>query len=81
MIPEFLTEFKTKLEKYKLETIKIVATPLKKEESLEISDSKFLGKPYLPKDMEYPKDKENKPVVLWAQINLADIPALDGYPN
>lgn len=81
MIPEFLTEFKNKLEKYKLETIKIVATPLKKEESLEISDSKFLGTPYLPKGMEYPKDKENKPMVLWAQINLADIPALDGYPT
>ncbi|MDF2833939.1 YwqG family protein [Chryseobacterium indoltheticum] len=81
MIPEFLTEFKTKLEKYKLETIKIVATPLKKEESLEIFDSKFLGTPYLPKGMEYPKDKENKPMVLWAQINFADIPALDGYPN
>jgi uncharacterized protein YwqG len=81
MIPEFLTEFKTKLEKYKLETIKIVATPLKKEESLEIFDSKFLGTPYLPKEMEYPKDKENKPMVLWAQINFADIPALDGYPT
>jgi len=81
MIPEFLTEFKTKLEKYKLETIKIVATPLKKEESLEIFDSKFLGTPYLPKGMEYPKDKENKPMVLWAQINLVDTPALDGYPN
>ncbi|SUX45282.1 YwqG family protein [Chryseobacterium indoltheticum] len=81
MIPEFLTEFKIKLEKYKLETIKIVATPLKKEESLEIFDSKFLGTPYLPKGMEYPKDKENKPMVLWAQINLVDTPALDGYPN
>lgn len=81
MIPEFLTEFKTKLEKYKLETIKIVATPHKKEESLEIFDSKFLGTPYLPKGMEYPKDKENKPMVLWAQINLVDTPALDGYPN
>lgn len=81
MIPEFLTEFKTKLEKYKLETIKIVATPLKKEESLEIFDSKFLGTPYLPKGMEYPKDKENKPMVLWAQINLVDTAALDGYPN
>ncbi|MCD0477340.1 DUF1963 domain-containing protein [Chryseobacterium sp. LC2016-29] len=81
MIPEFLNEFKTQLEKYKLETIKISATPLENEESLQIFESKFLGKPYLPKDMEYPKDKENKPMVLWAQINFADFPVLEGYPN
>lgn len=81
MIPEFLTEFKTQLEKYKLETIKIAATPLENEESLQIFDNKFLGTPYLPKGMEYPKDKENKPMVLWAQINFADVPVLDNYPN
>ncbi|MNU35949.1 hypothetical protein D3C71_245570 [compost metagenome] len=81
MIPEFLNEFKTQLEKYKLETIKISATPLENGESLQISDSKFLGKPYLPKEMEYPKDKENKPMVLWTQINFADVPVLDGYPD
>lgn len=81
MIPEFLNEFKTQLEKYKLETIKISATPLEKGESLQISDSKFLGKPYLPKEMEYPKDKENNPMVLWTQINFADVPVLDGYPD
>lgn len=81
MIPEFLNEFKTQLEKYKLETIKISATPLENGEFLQISDSKFLGKPYLPKEMEYPKDKENKPMVLWTQINFADVPVLDGYPD
>lgn len=81
MIPEFLNEFKTQLEKYKLETIKIVATPLKNEESLPIHSSKFLGKPYLPTDMEYPKDKENKPMILWTQINFSDIPILEGYPK
>ncbi len=78
MIPEFLNEFKTQLEKYKLETIKISAIPLGKEESLQICKSKFLGKPYLPKDMEYPRDKENRPMVLWAQINFSDIPVLEG---
>ncbi|WP_262916905.1 YwqG family protein [Chryseobacterium aahli] len=81
MIPEFLNEFKAQLEKYKLETIKIVATPLKNEESLPIHSSKFLGRPYLPIGMEYPKDKENKPMVLWAQINFSDIPILEGYPK
>lgn len=81
MIPEFLNEFKAQLEKYKLETIKIVATPLENEKSLPIYSSKFLGKPYLPTGMEYPKDKENKPMILWAQINFTDIPILEGYPD
>jgi len=81
MIPEFLSEFKTQLEKYKLETIKIAATPLKNEESTSIHSSKFLGKPYLPIGMEYPKDKENRPMILWAQINFSEIPVLEGYPR
>ncbi|MFL9833225.1 YwqG family protein [Chryseobacterium terrae] len=81
MIPEFLNEFETQLENYRLETIKISATPLKNKETLQIFESKFLGKPYLPKGMEYPKDKENKPMILWAQINFADVPDLENYPD
>ncbi|MDQ0594776.1 uncharacterized protein YwqG [Chryseobacterium ginsenosidimutans] len=81
MIPEFLSKFQTQLEKYKLETVKITATPLEKGKSLQIYDSKFLGKPYIPKSMVYPKDKENKPMILWAQINFADIAFLAGYPT
>ncbi|WP_027386365.1 YwqG family protein [Chryseobacterium gregarium] len=81
MIPEFLSEFKDQLEKYKLETIKINAVPLADHESLQIHNSKFLGKPYVPKSMEYPKDKQNNPMILWAQINFAETPEFADYPD
>lgn len=80
MIPEFLNEFRTQLENYRLETVKITAKPLKNE-TLDVFRSKFLGKPYWPKSTPYPKDKENKPMILWAQINFAEVPAFAGYPD
>ena len=36
--------------------------------------SKFGGIPYLPKDMEAPKNKENKQLTLLAQINIEELP-------
>ncbi len=44
-------------------------------------DSKLLGQPYLPKGFEYPRDPNGKPLRLLAQINFADVPALEGYPD
>lgn len=81
MIPEFLNEFESQLQKYKLDTIKITAKPLRKEECLQVLNSKFLGTPYLPKEIEYPKDKQNRPMILLAQINFAEIPSLENYPD
>lgn len=81
MIPDFLAEFKEQLEKFKLETIKIEATPISKNETLAITQSKFLGKPYLPKGFEYPKDKKGNPMILLAQINFAETPRLEDYPT
>ncbi len=44
-------------------------------------DSKLLGRPYLPKGFEYPRDPDGKPLRLLAQINFADVPPLDDYPD
>ncbi|MEQ8974015.1 MAG: pentapeptide repeat-containing protein [Coleofasciculus sp. C1-SOL-03] len=50
--------------------------------------SKFPGKeksrggfPYLPKGFEYPKTPDGKYLFLLAQINLAEIPHLEGFPK
>ncbi len=81
MIPEFLNKFKKDLEKHKLECIKIKATPLKKEEKTGLTQSKFLGNPYLSIGMEYPKDENGKPMILFAQINFSEVPNLPNYPT
>lgn len=43
--------------------------------------SKFFGKPYLPKTVEHPKDCHGKPMALLAQLNFAEIPALEYMPD
>jgi uncharacterized protein YwqG len=80
MIPEFLNEFKDEIEKYKLNTIKIKATPLAVDEILSLTQSKFLGHPFLPVHVNYPKDKNGLPMILLAQINFGEVPALEDYP-
>ena len=81
MIPEFLKKYEKKLEKFKLESIRINANPLEDDEVLQITESKFLGKPYLPGNFEYPKDKNGRPLILIAQINFEEVPALENYPD
>lgn len=81
MIPKFLNEFKDKLEKFRLDSIKIKATPIFEDETLTLMQSKFLGKPYLPVSVEYPKDKIGNPMILLAQINFSEIPHLENYPS
>lgn len=44
-------------------------------------DSKLLGEPYLPRGFEYPRDPDGKPLRLLAQINFADVPPLEDYPD
>ncbi len=81
MLPEFLKPYERELEKYKLDYIKITAQPLKGRQATGISQSKFLGKPYLPVWAEYPKDERGYPMILLAQINFAEMPRLEDYPE
>jgi uncharacterized protein YwqG len=43
-------------------------------------ETKFGGKPYIPKGFSYPR-KNGEPMVLICQLNFAEIPHLDGYPE
>jgi hypothetical protein len=47
-------------------------------------DSKFGGTPYLPPGFSYPCDTYSgggRPLVLLAQLNFAELPRLDGFPD
>ncbi|MDQ0230104.1 YwqG family protein [Metabacillus malikii] len=46
-----------------------------------IYQSKFGGNPYFPKNMEYPVDYSGKPMKLLAQINFAEVPHLEPFPE
>ena len=50
-------------------------------ENLSIWQSKIGGKPYMPKDMTYPTNKEDKPLYLLAQINFSEMPKIDYLPQ
>ena len=79
MIPEFLAPFAAQLELYKLESIKITATPLTTERPASTA-SKFRGLPYLPLTVPYPVDEAGRPMLLLAQINLQELPANSMLP-
>jgi uncharacterized protein YwqG len=81
MIPDFLEKFRPQIEKYKLDTVRILAEPIKDGRTLRISQSKFLGQPYIPKSIAYPTCSDGTPMILLAQINFSEIPKLDYYPT
>lgn len=64
------------LEKYKKPMIKISLS----DDKPNLFQSKFGGVPYLPKDMEVPKNKENEQLTLLAQINIEELPKNNIYP-
>lgn len=53
--------------------------------STTVFDSKLGGVPYFPKGMEYPSVLEGefagKPLQLLAQLNFAELPHLEGFPE
>lgn len=76
---EFIA-FKEALKPLGRESIAIELTPLKEGETQALTTSKFRGLPYLPLGEAYPEDN-GVPMLLWAQINFAEIPHLEGYPT
>ena len=50
------------------------------DEKPNLFQSKFGGLPYLPKDREVPKNKENEQLTLLAQINIEELPENNIYP-
>ena len=64
------------LEKNKKPMIKISLS----DDKPNLFQSKFGGVPYLPKDVEVPKNKENEQLTLLAQINIEELPKNNIYP-
>lgn len=64
------------LEKNKKTMIKISLS----DDKPNLFQSKFGGLPYLPKDREVPKNKENEQLTLLAQINIDELPENNIYP-
>ena len=84
MIPEFLKKYEKELKSYEREFVKIKAKPTKDkilEDSLGLKVSKFLGKPFLPFDKKYPKDKNGNLMIMIAQLNFEEIPNLENFPK
>ena len=50
------------------------------DEKPNLFQSKFGGVPYLPKNVEVPKNKENEQLTLLAQINIEELPENNIYP-
>lgn len=64
------------LEKNKKSMIKISLS----DDKPNLFQSKFGGVPYLPKNVEIPKNKENEQLTLLAQINIEELPKNNIYP-
>lgn len=62
------------------ESIKIEAVPVLHKD-LKIWESNFGGIPYIPMDMEYPRNTSGEPLYLLAQINFIDMPFLKPFPR
>jgi uncharacterized protein YwqG len=66
------------LERYARPCVRIKATPA---DHLALTDSKFGGLPYWPAGKPYPVDSYGQYLYLLAQIDFAQVPPLEGYPN
>lgn len=83
-IPDVLKPFSAHLLELQKPYISIKAKPLNyplDKDPLDPKQSKFLGKPFIPEDMQYPMDKQGDPMVMIAQINFSEIPPLEGFPT
>lgn len=77
-LPSILHPYWPQLEKTAMPYIKIKATPA---DDLGLAQSKFGGLPLLPKGYPYPTDTNGDPMFPLAQLNLAEMPPLEGYPH
>jgi uncharacterized protein YwqG len=77
-LPPELKAFRSRIEATIKPYIKITA---KVEEKMTLWQSKFGGLPYLPKNREYPKSSNGQVMSLLAQINFAEVPKLEPFPE
>ena len=78
-LPKELQPYQAQIEKSALEYVQIQL--VESETNLELTQSKVGGLPYLPHEIAYPRDTENEPMLLLAQLNFAEIPHLQHFPK
>jgi uncharacterized protein YwqG len=78
ILPRALANHWDEIKKTGRETIRIVATP---SDKLTLRQSKFGHYPCIPKNYNYPKDKEGNFMFPLAQINFSEVPKLEGFPE
>ncbi|NHZ65440.1 YwqG family protein [Massilia genomosp. 1] len=76
-LPPELAPYTDKIDASRLAYIDIT---LKAAQHLAPWNSRLGGPAYLPKGQAYPRDPDGVPLALLAQLNFAEMPALDGYP-
>ena len=59
----------------------VITIETRKEENLSLTDSKFGGYPYVPKNGHIPRDREGNPFFMVAQINYEQLPENNIYPK
>lgn len=77
--PSELLPYKDSIEKSKMEMIEVEISD--EIGNVNIDGSKLRGNPCLPKNFDYPSDKNGKPLFFLAQLNLSEIPHLENFPK
>jgi uncharacterized protein YwqG len=77
LLPE-LEKYRNRLEASAKPFIEISPDP---DSEVNWWQSKFGGLPYLPKGVEYPKNPDGEHLFLLAQINFAEVPPLEDFPE
>jgi len=77
-VKEEIKSIEEKLQDHSLDVVKIRPKIEKPKQSW---SSKFGGKPYWPLGKDYPKTKNNEPLILLAQLNFDEIPHINEFPT
>ena len=73
-IEQFVTALNTTTQR------EVIHISLSLADNLALTDSKFGGKPYIPKDGTLPTSVDGKPLFMLAQINCEQLPENTLYP-
>ncbi|ENY6785525.1 YwqG family protein [Providencia rettgeri] len=77
-LPDVIKPFVDKIKSTKKSLVEMTLTPV---EDYILWDSRVGGMPYLPINEKYPTNSAGTPLKLLAQINFAQMPKLENYPE
>lgn len=76
-LPKEFEKYRSELE----QTVKPFVSIQAERGETTLFESKFGGKPYLPKSSEHPKDEQGNYMNLFAQINFEEVPHIEPMPE